>query len=196
MSVLQKVENIAVIGLLAGALLMAYRYLNPASEPSEEGQSKQYDPCAGMSGLPQIGCEFGKWFTGYQYTEDSKVTTIDEHGCSKGIMEWCGQLNACIPIGTTCPRPARPYEPIYEFDKNGCKIGLETHCEVLDKCLDNKVYSENFCVIHEDPDDAPIKQIGDRCFKGSKVLNVPPGMSCSDAVEDMCRRFGPDSGWC
>lgn len=195
MRVLEKVENLAVIGLLAGGLYLAWKYLAPGKD-NQDSDQETYDPCKGMTGLPGIFCQLGTWVTGYNYQEDSKVTTKDSHECLTGITEWCGQLNACIPIGATCPRPARPYEPTYELDKNGCKIGLETHCEVLDKCLDNKVYSENFCVIHEDDPDPEVRQVGDKCFKGSKVLNVPPGKNCQDAIQDMCERFGPDSGWC
>lgn len=192
---LQKVENIAVLGLLAGGLYVAWKFLKGSSGP---GDTPTTDPCAGMSGLPALLCSLGVWTTGYQDPKDEPPRSYDEHGCMKGVTEWCQTLAHCQPLGLTCPRPSQPYVPVYQLDEHGCKIGREKFCDVLNTCLEKETYSENFCVIHDDdePDPTPIRQIGDLCYFGNKTLNVPPGKDCRSAIEDMCRRFGPDSGWC
>lgn len=192
---LQKVENIAVIGLLAGGLYVAWRFLKGSLPSTDEPGT--VDPCKGMSGLPGLLCALGVWTTGYKEDEEPK-RVYDDRGCLKGVTEWCATLSHCQPVGLTCPRPSQPYVPVYQLDEHGCKIGRETYCDSLSRCLEKETYSENFCVIHEDtdPDPTPIKQIGDRCYFGDKVLNVPLGMDCNTAIDDMCKRFGPDSGWC
>lgn len=195
MDVLKSVENIAVLGVLAGAVYVAYRFLSGNQVSATSGEN---GPCGGWQGLPGLLCNLGVWTTGYKApTGDSLVTTTDNHGCLTGITEWCDTLKHCQPVGLTCPRPSRPYQPEYEYDSHGCKVGIEQFCDVTNQCLDKNVYSENFCKVHEDLDPAPVTRISDMCyFQGEPVLTVPPGKSCDSAIADMCKRFGPDSKWC
>lgn len=196
-SVLQKVENIAVLGLLAGGLYVAWRFLK-GSGTIPGGKEGEEHPCDEYAGLPWVFCQIGAFTLGHKPAEPEPVRDYDSHGCLKGVTEWCETLSHCQPVGLTCPRPAKPYVPVYSYDEHDCKIGIERYCEVLGQCLNNEVFSDNFCTVHDDtePDPSPIRQIGDRCYYGDKVLNVPPGKDCKTAIDDMCRRFGPDSGWC
>lgn len=197
---LQKVENLAVLALLGVLAYLGLKWTGTFDGKKEESETPDSNPCTGMSGLPGMLCNLGVWTTGYSYQDDKIPTSHDEHGCTD-FQTWCGQLNSCIQVGTTCPSPSRPYTPVYEMDEHGCKKGVETFCDVLDKCLNNEVYSSSFCNIEDGRGESPTRQINDQCyFRGLPVLNVPPGTDCSSAMSVMCDRFGPGvhqgKDWC
>lgn len=219
--ILQKVENIAVLALLAGIAYLAYKFLTGQGTTPSPGPSPG-NCCTGLVGLPGYLCNLGAFVTGGSCPapgptppgptpppdDDDPVKPIvyDSHGCEVGLMEWCETLKHCMPLGLTCPRDVEPVDPPKpHFDEHGCEIGKQVWCPSLAVCttegLRDPAFFENVCVIHEDEEEEIVKQLNDQCYyKGFPVLNVPPGTNCAQAINIMCDRFGPGTfngkNWC
>ena len=199
-------DKMSAAAILAALGVGAY-FLLKYTKPTQQGT---VSCCTEMTGLPKFLCEIGEFSTGAQCKPDDKgkpivniggdspmPVTYDKYGCRTDIQRWCDIRKTCLDIALPCASiasiaaPGTPGDPYKRTSApvvpnwRECRGGR--YDPIIDACVG--VASES--------GPAHIPGLVGVCTgpRGDR-LTVPPGKNCSDAIADMCERFGPGSKWC